>query len=147
MKDVASLTMVHIRIIHLKSMVRKSLSAMPCRVKPYVPALPVKSKLEEADSLELLSEASEIRVKPVCPHFGVCGGCNMQHIHPDAQIELKQNVLKSHLQHFAGIQPVEWLPPLRSQREDYRRKARIGVRYLPQKKSWWLVFVKTSPIS
>ncbi|ENX10234.1 23S rRNA (uracil(1939)-C(5))-methyltransferase RlmD [Acinetobacter variabilis] len=90
-------------------------------------------KLEEADSLELIGEASEIRVKPVCPHFGVCGGCNMQHIHPDAQIELKRNVLKSHLQHFAGIQPEEWLSPLRSQREDYRRKARIGVRYLPQK--------------
>ena len=71
----------------------------------------------------------------------------MQHIHPDAQIELKQNVLKSHLQHFAGIQPEEWLSPLRSKREDYRRKARIGVRYLPQKTSWWLVFVKTSPIS
>ena len=90
-------------------------------------------KLEEADSLELLSEASEIRIQPPCPHFGSCGGCNMQHIAPDAQIELKQNVLKSHLQHFAGIQPDEWLAPLRSQREDYRRKARIGVRYLPGK--------------
>ena len=90
-------------------------------------------KLEEADSLELLSEASEIRIQPPCPHFGICGGCNMQHIAPDAQIELKQNVLKSHLQHFAGIQPDEWLAPLRSQREDYRRKARIGVRYLPGK--------------
>lgn len=89
-------------------------------------------KLEEADSLELLSEPSAIRVKPVCAHFGVCGGCNMQHIHPDAQIELKQNVLKSHLAHFAGIQPEQWLAPLRSQRDDYRRKARLGVRYLPQ---------------
>lgn len=57
----------------------------------------------------------------------------MQHIHPDEQIRLKQDVLKSHLQHFAGIQPEEWLPPLRSLREDYRRKARIGVRYLPHK--------------
>lgn len=90
-------------------------------------------KLEEADSIELLSEASQIRVQPACPHFGICGGCNMQHIAPDAQIELKQQVLQSHLQHFAGIQPDEWLPPLRSQREDYRRKARIGVRYLPAK--------------
>ncbi|APX63691.1 23S rRNA (uracil-5-)-methyltransferase RumA [Acinetobacter sp. CIP 101934] len=90
-------------------------------------------KLEEADSLELLSEASEIRIQPPCTHFGICGGCNMQHIAPDAQIELKQSVLKSHLQHFAGIQPDEWLAPLRSQREDYRRKARIGVRYLPGK--------------
>src|SRR5690606_22002094 len=90
-------------------------------------------KLAEADSLELLSEASEIRVKPICAHCGVCGGCNMQHIAADAQIALKQHVLKSHLQHFAGIQPVQWLEPLRSEREDYRRKARIGVRYLPAK--------------
>lgn len=93
----------------------------------------VVKRLEEADSLELLSDASEMRVEPACPHYGVCGGCSMQHIHPDEQIRLKQEVLKSHLEHFAGIQPEEWLAPLRSQREDYRRKARIGVRYLPAK--------------
>ena len=93
----------------------------------------VVKRLEEADSLELLSEPSSSRVEPACPHYGVCGGCSMQHIHPDEQIRLKQNVLKSHLEHFAGIQPDEWLEPLRSQREDYRRKARIGVRYLPAK--------------
>ena len=90
-------------------------------------------RLEEADSIELLSDASEMRVTPACPHFGVCGGCSMQHIHPDEQIRLKQDVLKSHLSHFAGLQPEEWLAPLRSSREDYRRKARIGVRYLPNK--------------
>ena len=90
-------------------------------------------KLEEADSIELLSAPSDMRIQPICPHFGICGGCNMQHIHPDAQIELKQNVLQSHLAHFAGIQPEQWLMPLRSQREDYRRKARIGVRYIAQK--------------
>ncbi|CAM4355611.1 23S rRNA (uracil(1939)-C(5))-methyltransferase RlmD [Acinetobacter pragensis] len=90
-------------------------------------------RLEEADSIELLSAASEMRTEPACPHFGVCGGCNMQHIHADEQIRLKQDVLKSHLSHFAGLEPEEWLAPLRSSREDYRRKARIGVRYLPQK--------------
>ncbi|MCO8041304.1 23S rRNA (uracil(1939)-C(5))-methyltransferase RlmD [Acinetobacter bohemicus] len=90
-------------------------------------------KLEEADSIELLSAPFNMRIQPICPHFGICGGCNMQHIHPDAQIELKQNVLQSHLAHFAGIQPEQWLMPLRSQREDYRRKARIGVRYIAQK--------------
>ncbi|OYW72203.1 MAG: 23S rRNA (uracil(1939)-C(5))-methyltransferase RlmD [Pseudomonadales bacterium 32-42-5] len=93
----------------------------------------VVKRLEEADAIQLLSEASTFRVEPKCPHFKSCGGCNMQHIHPDEQIRLKQDVLKSHLQHFAGIQPEEWLPPLRSLREDYRRKARIGVRYFPHK--------------
>lgn len=90
-------------------------------------------RLEEAELVELLGEPSALRIQPKCPHFGVCGGCSMQHIHPDEQIRLKQEVLQSHLKHFAGLSPEEWLPPLRSSREDYRRKARIGVRYLPNK--------------
>ena len=93
----------------------------------------VVKRLEEADSTALLSEHAAIRIEPKCPHFTVCGGCNMQHIQLDEQIRLKQDVLKSHLEHFAGIQPEQWLPALRSSREDYRRKARIGVRYLPHK--------------
>ena len=93
----------------------------------------VVKRLEEADSTALLSEPAATRIEPKCPHFTVCGGCNMQHIQLDEQIRLKQEVLKSHLEHFAGIQPEQWLPALRSSREDYRRKARIGVRYLPHK--------------
>ncbi|NNH39052.1 23S rRNA (uracil(1939)-C(5))-methyltransferase RlmD [Acinetobacter terrae] len=93
----------------------------------------VAKRLEEADSIELLSTPAATRIEAKCPHFTVCGGCNMQHIQQDEQIRLKQEVLKSHLEHFAGIQPEQWLEPLRSQREDYRRKARIGVRYIPSK--------------
>ena len=93
----------------------------------------VVKRLEEADSTALLSEPAATRIEPKCPHFTVCGGCNMQHIQLDEQIRLKQDVLKAHLEHFAGIQPEQWLPALRSTREDYRRKARIGVRYLPHK--------------
>ncbi|OEC90247.1 23S rRNA (uracil(1939)-C(5))-methyltransferase RlmD [Acinetobacter sp. YK3] len=88
------------------------------------------SRLEEADMIKLEGEAAEGRVDPICPHFGVCGGCSLQHIHPDEQILLKQNVLKSHLQHFAGLAPEQWLAPIRSVKTDYRRRARIGVRYI-----------------
>lgn len=90
------------------------------------------TRLEEAEMITLESDASEQRVAPVCAHFGVCGGCSLQHIHPDQQIVLKQNVLKSHLEHFAGLQPEEWLAPIRSVKTDYRRRARIGVRYIPK---------------
>ena len=88
------------------------------------------SRLEEADMVKLESDAAVGRVDPICPHFGVCGGCSLQHIHPDEQILLKQNVLKSHLQHFAGLQPEQWLDPIRSEKIDYRRRARVGVRYI-----------------
>ena len=88
------------------------------------------SRLEEAEMLKLESEAAKGRIEPICPHFGVCGGCSLQHLHPDQQIELKQNVLQSHLQHFAGLQPEQWLAPIRATKPDYRRRARIGVRYM-----------------
>ena len=91
-------------------------------------------RLEEGEMLELLSEPSPLRVAPICPHYGICGGCSMQHIDPNEQIQLKQGVLKSHLQHFGGLQATQWLPPLRSAQQDYRHRARIGVRYLPAKK-------------
>jgi 23S rRNA (uracil1939-C5)-methyltransferase len=90
-------------------------------------------RLEEADCIQLLSEPSALRVTPACPHYAVCGGCSMQHIDKDEQIRLKQNVLASHLKHFAQLEPQNWLEPLRSEREDYRRKARVGVRYIPAK--------------
>ncbi|WP_111859404.1 23S rRNA (uracil(1939)-C(5))-methyltransferase RlmD [Acinetobacter sp. CFCC 10889] len=98
------------------------------------------SKLEEGDSIQLLSEPHPQRIEPICPHFGMCGGCNLQHLHPDEQIRFKQDVLKSHFSHFAGLEPKEWLAPIRSLKVDYRHKARIGVRYFPKNKQLLMGF-------
>lgn len=86
------------------------------------------AKFEQGEMLEILGPVSSQRDTPFCPHYGQCGGCSMQHMHPDAQILLKQNVLRSHLEHFAQLQPESWLAPLLSSERHYRRKARIGVR-------------------
>ena len=40
-------------------------------------------------------EPSPYRVEPSCPLYGKCGGCNMQHISPDYQVELRKQILKS----------------------------------------------------
>ncbi|WP_288409592.1 23S rRNA (uracil(1939)-C(5))-methyltransferase RlmD [Acinetobacter soli] len=90
-------------------------------------------RFEEGEVLEILEGKSPLRVDPICPHYGVCGGCSMQHIAASEQIKIKQDVLKSHLQHFAGLDVQEWLAPIRSDRDDYRRRARIGVRYIAAK--------------
>ncbi|MEB3767441.1 23S rRNA (uracil(1939)-C(5))-methyltransferase RlmD [Acinetobacter sp. MD2] len=91
-------------------------------------------RLDEADAVEVLADVSPDRIEPMCQHFKQCGGCNVQHMQPDAQIAFKQQVLVSHLAHFAGVKPETWLEPIRSLRPDYRRRARIGVRYLPKSK-------------
>lgn len=87
------------------------------------------------DEAEVVSveQASPDRVTPPCPHFTVCGGCSLQHMSRPAQIAAKQAVLAEHLQHFGGLTPQHWLPPLVDASESYRRKARLGVRFVVKK--------------
>lgn len=73
------------------------------------------------------------RVSPPCEHFSVCGGCSMQHLSTDAQIAHKQSILAEQLKHFANTTPNEWLAPLQADLQAYRRKARLGVRYVIKK--------------
>lgn len=94
----------------------------------------VRTRLEEADAVEILTPSPD-RVEPPCPHFGVCGGCSLQHMAPAAQIAFKQQVLAEHFRHFGGLEPEVWLPPLVHDTPDYRRKARLGVKYVIKKDS------------
>ncbi|MCB1761171.1 MAG: 23S rRNA (uracil(1939)-C(5))-methyltransferase RlmD [Gammaproteobacteria bacterium] len=79
-------------------------------------------------------EASPDRVVVACPQFGTCGGCSLQHQSRAAQVRDKQRSLFSLLaQHGAG-EPARELPPLLDESSwGYRRKARLGVKYVPKK--------------
>mgnify|MGYP000698602523 FL=1 len=90
------------------------------------------SKYDEAKAIEILQPSAD-RVEPPCPHFGVCGGCSLQHIDSHAQIHLKQKALLDHLQHLANIQPDTVLEPLIGPTLGYRHKARLGVKYVEKK--------------
>jgi 23S rRNA (uracil1939-C5)-methyltransferase len=89
---------------------------------------------DEGTVVEVL-EKSVDRVIPRCAHFGVCGGCSLQHLSPDAQRAHKQSVLLEHFQHQADCQPKEILPPLHGASWSYRRKARLSVRFVPKKEA------------
>jgi 23S rRNA (uracil1939-C5)-methyltransferase len=54
-----------------------------------------------------IEEASPQRVKPVCPLYGICGGCSMQHLAYEAQLRAKTAVLKDTLAHIGGFTPPE----------------------------------------
>ncbi len=85
----------------------------------------------EGSVLEVV-EAADARVEPHCPNFGVCGGCSMQHLTRDDQLEFKHQSVAEMVAH-AGIEVGQWLAPLTDQTWGYRRKARLGVRYVRKK--------------
>jgi 23S rRNA (uracil1939-C5)-methyltransferase len=81
---------------------------------------------------QVLTPAPE-RVAPRCAHFGVCGGCALQHMDPAAQVHLKQGLLAEALARIGKVEPLRWLPPLSGEPWGYRRKARLGVRFVAKK--------------
>jgi 23S rRNA (uracil1939-C5)-methyltransferase len=76
---------------------------------------------------------SSTRVKPRCEHFGVCGGCVMQHLEPSAQVAVKQRALEDALQHIGKTRPERVLPPLHGPYWGYRYRARFAVRWVAKK--------------
>ncbi len=87
---------------------------------------------DEGALVEVLA-ASPDRVAPRCLHFGICGGCSLQHLSPAAQVAAKQRQLLDNLERIGRVQPERVLAPLRGPEWAYRRRARLGVRYVHKK--------------
>jgi 23S rRNA (uracil1939-C5)-methyltransferase len=83
--------------------------------------------------LEEVLQASPDRVAPECPHYGVCGGCALQHLAPAAQLGFKQEQLLDTLARAGGVEPQQVLEPLTGPAWHYRRRARLGVKYVARK--------------
>jgi 23S rRNA (uracil1939-C5)-methyltransferase len=95
-----------------------------------------KNQWEQA-TLSSLAHESASRVRPVCPHFGLhagaCGGCKMQHLHPAAQVAVKQRALEDSLWHIGKVRPQQVLRPIEGPAWGYRYRARLSVRYVVKK--------------
>jgi 23S rRNA (uracil1939-C5)-methyltransferase len=93
----------------------------------------------EQGTLSALRRESAQRVRPPCPHFGLhagaCGGCKMQHLHPAAQVAIKQRVLEDSLWHLAKVRPARVLRPIEGPAWGYRQRARLSVRHVVKKGS------------
>ncbi|MCX9156065.1 23S rRNA (uracil(1939)-C(5))-methyltransferase RlmD [Niveibacterium sp. 24ML] len=86
-----------------------------------------KPKFEQATMVRLV-KGSPLRVTPKCAHFGVCGGCSMQHLDDGAQLAVKQRVLEDNLWHLGRLRPARIYPAIQGATWGYRYRARIGVR-------------------
>ena len=81
-----------------------------------------------AEVVEVL-RASPERIEPRCPHFGVCGGCQLQHISYEEQGRIKQGVLMEQLRRTGHIVDPTVSPMLLAENPwNYRNNARFTVR-------------------
>lgn len=95
-----------------------------------------KNNWEAATTTAVHRESSQ-RVRPGCPHFGLhagaCGGCKMQHLHPAAQVAVKQRVLEDNLWHLGKVRAETLLRPIEGPTWGYRHRARLSVRHVHKK--------------
>lgn len=91
-----------------------------------------KKSFDKAKLLRVIKPSTQ-RVTPACPHFGVCGGCAMQHLHSSAQVAIKQRVLEDNLERLGKVSPEQILPPLHGPTWNYRYRARLSVRLVAKK--------------
>jgi len=88
---------------------------------------------------EILQPSAE-RVEPGCEFFSVCGGCSLQHLAHSKQLEVKQQLLLDNLSRLGHVSAEEILTPLTGPIWGYRRKARLGVRYVIKKQKLLIGF-------
>lgn len=84
---------------------------------------------QDLEALEILSSSVE-RIEPHCAYFGRCGGCAVQHMSYSAQVDFKQALVSEAFRRIGDVHPTQWLAPVTSARWGYRRRARLGARFV-----------------
>lgn len=79
-----------------------------------------KSSFAEADAIKFHSYSPD-RVAPVCAHFGICGGCKVQDLNYEKQLEYKQKIVSDQISRIGKATPQELLPILGSENIFYYR--------------------------
>jgi len=84
--------------------------------------------------------ASEDRIDPQCAFTALCGGCSLQHMDTAYQLRHKQATVAEQLAHLAAIDDIPFSAPITGAIWGYRRKARLGVRYVTKKDRYLVGF-------
>lgn len=72
-------------------------------------------------------EYSQLRAKPMCEHFGVCGGCKWQNLPYEEQLRFKEKQVFDQLSRIGKVELPEFRPILGSaQTSEYRNKLEFG---------------------
>ena len=93
-----------------------------------VRVLEQKAKVIKAQTVSVL-KPSELRIDPQCQHFSQCGGCQLQFLAAEQQLQLKQQAVVQLFARYCQLEELPWQDSIESEIWHYRRAARIGVWY------------------
>jgi len=81
-----------------------------------------KKAYAEAKMQELLDPSPD-RIEAPCPYFGICGGCQWQHVKYERQLEYKRGHVEEALSHIGSLSGIEVHAPIASEKRfAYRNK-------------------------
>ena len=84
-----------------------------------------RSKYVTADSYDFIIR-SDKRINPICPYFGVCGGCDLMHMSYDEQLKFKKDKVSFNI-HSMVDSNIKVLDIKHSDNLHYRNKAEFKV--------------------
>lgn len=81
----------------------------------------------EGEVTKILSP-SPLRIAPLCPLYGTCGGCDFQIVSPETSANLKEEIVKDNLMRLGSLGSLPpFLPPVYGEVKGYRKRVRIHV--------------------
>lgn len=86
----------------------------------------------EAVAIAKPNNPSPLRTDPSCQHFLQCGGCSLQHIIYSEQLNFKLAMFKELWASYKFPEP-KWQKAISGNSQNYRRKARVSLRYVDKK--------------
>ena len=92
-------------------------------------------------------ESSPDRVEAPCPHYGICGGCQYQHVSYEAERRFKESQVRETLERLAGVK-ISVSPMLYSEKDyGYRNSVAFHIRWAPKAKRSILSFIASDNVS
>ena len=92
-----------------------------------------------------IHQPSPHRVTPLCTHFGVCGACTWQHVHRALQISMRRDQIIELFQTAQLPLDTTIIEDVFLSAYQYRRRARLSVRYDKKKDKMYVGFREIDP--
>lgn len=100
-----------------------------------------KKNYSTATLLEVI-HPSQNRISPLCPYYGTCGGCQLQHVNYPTQLEYKRMWIENALRKIGGQSTIT-VPPVHPSSIEWSYRRRISLQLIPHQHGYRAGYIAT----